>query len=170
MSKFIAASRQATELDKTRLLLETRIKEVKEESKVWAEVAAKAREEARELRNLNEELKTDVLEKDTRLDHLQKRNNELSALLEKAKEVAVAEFQTSKQFTDLLDKNYAAGFEDFRLDAAENFPNLDFSIIKLNLGAATSSLLQTSSEDVNIEDDASTLPPPANAKDDTPPA
>ena len=111
-----------------------------------------------------------VLEKDTRLDHLQKRNNELSTLLEKAKEDAVAEFQMFEQFTDLLDKNYAAGFEDFRLDAAENFPNLDFSVIKLNLGAATSSLLQTSSEDVNIEDDASTLPPPASAKDDTPPA
>ena len=59
---------------------------------MWAEVAAKAREEARELRDLNEELKTDVLEKDTRLDHLQKRNNELSALLEKAKEDTVAEF------------------------------------------------------------------------------
>ena len=59
---------RSNELGKTRLLLETRIKEVKEESKVWAEVAAKAREEARELRNLNEELKTDVLEKDTRLD------------------------------------------------------------------------------------------------------
>ena len=161
MSKFIAASRQATELDKTRLLLETRIKEVKEESKVWAEVAAKAREEAKELRDLNEELKTDVLEKDTRLDNLQKRNNELNALFEKAKEDVVAEFQTSKQFTDLLDKNYAAGFEDFRLDAVENFPNIDFSDIKLNLGAATSSLLQTSSEDINIEDDASTLPPPA---------
>ena len=159
MSKFIAASRQATELDKTRLLLENRVKEAKEESKVWAEVAAKAREEAKELRNLNEELKTDVFEKDTRLDHLQKKNNELSALLEKAKEDAVAEFQPSKQFTDLLDKNYAAGFEDFRLDAAENLPNLDFSTIKLNLGVATSSLLQTSSEDVNIED-----------KDDTPPA
>jgi len=161
MSKFIAASRQATELDKTRLLLETRIKEVKEESKVWAEVAAKAREEAKELRDLNEELKTDVIEKDTRLDDLQKRNNELNTLLEKAKEDAVAEFQSSKQFTDLLDKNYAARFEDFRLDAVENFPNIDFSVIKLNLGAATSSLLQTSSEDVNIEDDASTLPPPA---------
>ena len=161
MFKFIAASKQATELDKTRLFLETRIKEVKEESKVWAEVAAKAREEAKELRDLNEKLKTDVFEKDTRLDDLQKRNNELNALLEKAKEDAVAEFQTSKQFTDLLDKNYAAGFEDFRLDAAENFPNLDFSVIKLNLGVATSSLLQTSSEDVNIEDDASTLPPPA---------
>ena len=96
MSKFIASSRQATELDKTRILLERRIKEVKEESKVWVEVAAKAREEAKELRNLNEELKTDILEKDTRLDHLQKRNNELSALLEKAKGDAVAEFQASK--------------------------------------------------------------------------
>ena len=73
MSKFIAASRQATELDKTRILLERRVKEVKEESKVWAEVVAKAREEAEELRNLNKELKTDVLEKDTRLDHLQKK-------------------------------------------------------------------------------------------------
>ena len=169
MTKFIAASRQATELDKTRILLEKRIKEVKEESKVWAEVAAKAKEEAKELRNLNEELKTEVLEKDTRLDHLQKKDNELNALLEKAKGDAVAEFQASKQFTDLLNKNYAAGFEDFRLDAAENFPNLDFSAIKFNLGAATSSLLQKSSEDVNIEDDASTLPP-ADAKDDTPPA
>ena len=96
MSKFIASSRQATKLDKTRILLERRIKEVKEESKVWVEVAAKAREEAKELRNLNEELKTDILEKDTRLDHLQKRNNELSALLEKAKGDAVAEFQASK--------------------------------------------------------------------------
>ena len=143
---------------------------MKDESKVWAEVATKAREEAKELRNLNEELKTDVLEKNTRLDHLQKRNNELSALLEKAKGDAVAEFQASKQFTDLLDKNYATGFEDFRLDATKNFPNLDFSSIKLNLGVATSSLIQTSSEDVNIEDDASTLPPPADVKDNAPPA
>ena len=166
MSKFIAASRQATELDKTRILLEKRIKEVKKESKVWAEVAAKAKEEAKELRNLNEGLKMDILEKDTRLDHLQKRNNELSALLEKAKGDTVAEFQASKQFTDLLDKNYEARFEDFRLDTVENFPNLDFNAIKLNLGAATSSLLQTSSEDVNIEDDASTLPPLADIKDD----
>ena len=41
MSKFIAMSRQATELDKTRILLEKRINEVKDESKMWAEVAAK---------------------------------------------------------------------------------------------------------------------------------
>ena len=71
MSKFIAASRQVTNLDKTRILLEKRIKEVKDESKTWAKVAAKAMEEAKELRNLNEELRTDVLENDTRLDHLQ---------------------------------------------------------------------------------------------------
>ena len=43
---------------------------MKDDSKVWAEVAAKAKEEAKELQNLNKELKTDVLEKDTRLDHL----------------------------------------------------------------------------------------------------
>ena len=73
MSKFITASRQATDLDKMRILLEKRIKEVKKESKVWAEMAAKAREEAKELRNLNEKLKTDALEKDTCLDHLQKK-------------------------------------------------------------------------------------------------
>ena len=133
-------------------------------------MAAKAKEEVKELQNLNEELKTDVLEKDTRLDHLQKKNNELSALLEKAKGDAVAEFQASKQFTDLLDKNYAAGFEDFRLDAAENFPNLDFNSIKLNLSAVTSSLIQMSSEDVNIEDDANTLPPLVDPKDNAAPA
>ena len=46
------------------------MKEVKDESKVWAEVAAKAKEEAKELRNLNEEQKMDVIEKDTRFDHL----------------------------------------------------------------------------------------------------
>ena len=41
-----------------------------EESKKWVEVAEKAKKKATELQNLIEELKTDVLEKDTRLDHL----------------------------------------------------------------------------------------------------
>ena len=146
MSKFIAASRQATDLDKTRVLQERRSKEVKDESKQWVEISAKAKEEAKEQQNQIEELKTDVIEKDTHLDHFQKRNDELSALLKKAKEDAVAEFKASKQYTDLLDTNYAAGFEDFKMDAMENFPNIDFSSIKLNLsGAPTSSLLQTSS-------------------------
>ena len=171
MSKFIAASRQATELHKTRILLEKRVQEVKEECKKWAEVAAKAKEGTKTLENHIEELKTDVREKDTRLDHLQKRNNELSALLKKAQGDAVAEFKASKQFTGMLDRNYATGFEDFRMDVIEKFPNIDFSSIKLNLsGAATSSLIQTSSEDINIEDDASTQPPKDAPTTDTPPA
>ena len=81
MSKFIAMSRQATELDKTRILLETRIQEVKDKSKKWAEMAAKAKDDAKELQNLVKELKTDAIEKDTHIDHLQKRNDKLSTLL-----------------------------------------------------------------------------------------
>ena len=171
MSKFIAASRQATDLDKTRILLEKRIKEVKDEIKWWAEVSAKAKEETMELQNQIEELKADAIEKDTHLDHFQKRNDELSAFLKKAKDGAVAEFKVSKQYTDLLDTNYAVGFEDFRMDTVENFPDIDFSSIKLNLGGApTSSLLQTSSKDVNIEDDATTQPHQDNQNTNVPPA
>ena len=138
-----------------RILLETRIQEVKGDCKGWAKVATKAKDEAKELQNLVEELKADIVEKDIRLDYLKKRNDGLSTLLNKAKEGAVVEFRASKQFTDLLDTNYTTGFEDFYMDAMENFLEVDFSSIKLNLGAA-SSLLQTSSEDVNIEDDATT--------------
>ena len=105
-----------------------------------------------------EELRANIVEKDACLDHLQKRNDELSILLNKAKEDAVMEFRASKQFTNLLDTNYTTGFKDFHMDVMENFPEVDFSSIKLNLGATTSSLLQTSSEDINIEDDATTLP------------
>ena len=89
MSKFIGASRQATGLDKTRILLETRIQEVNEESKKWAGVAAQAKEKTIELQKLIEELKTNAAEKGTCLDHLQKKNDELSFLLSKAKEDAM---------------------------------------------------------------------------------
>ena len=41
------------------------------------------------------------------------------------------------------------------MDAIESFPGVDFDSIKLYI-AAESSLLQTSSENVNIKDDAST--------------
>ncbi|XP_065620318.1 uncharacterized protein LOC136067574 [Quercus suber] len=159
MSKFIAASRQATGLDKTRILLETRIRELKEEAKQWAEAAAKTTEEAKGLQALVEELKANAAEKDARLEDLQRRTDEQSILLSRAKEDAVAEFKASKQYTDALDTNYAAGFEDFRIDAAERFPDVDFSSIMLNLNpATTSSLLGLDSEDANIEDDATTQP------------
>ena len=170
MSKFIVASRQATGLDKTRILLETRIQELNDESKKWAEVAAKAKEKGKELLNLIEELKTDVVEKDTRLDHLQKKNDKLSTLLSNAKVDVVIEFRSSNEYTKLLDANYAAGFEDFRMEAIENFPEVDFSSIKLNLTAATSFLLQASYEDVNVEDDATTLPPKDDPKVNAPSA
>ena len=109
--------------------------------KKWAGATAKAKEEVTEHKKLIEELRTDALEKDTRIDHLQKMNDELSARLSKAKEDAVAEFKSSKVYTDTLDRNYATGFEDFKMDAIENFPEFDFSSIKLNLAAATSSLI-----------------------------
>ena len=169
MSKFIAASKQATGLDKTRILLEARIRELNDESKKWAEVVASAKEKRKELQNLVEELKADAVEKDTRLDHLQRKNDELSTLLSNAKVDAVAEFKSSNEYTKLLDANYAAGFEDFRMEAMENFPEVDFSSIKLNLAAATSSLLQASSEDANVEDDATTLPPKDDPKANAPP-
>ena len=109
--------------------------------KKWAEFAANAKEEVIEQRKLIEELRTDALEKDTRIDHLQKMNDELSTRLSKAKEDAMAEFKLSKVYTDVLDRNYAAGFEDFRMDAIENFPEVDFSSIKLNLATLTSSFI-----------------------------
>ena len=145
-------------MDKTRILLETRIQEIRDECKKWAKVAAKAKEEVTKQQNLIGELRTNIAEKDTHLDQLQKKNEELSTLLSQAKEDAVAKFKASNEYTDHLDEHYAAGFEDFRMDAMENFPEVDFSSIKLNFTAATSSLIHTSSEDVNIEDDATTQP------------
>ncbi|XP_075659323.1 uncharacterized protein LOC142629251 [Castanea sativa] len=147
MSKFIAVSRQATEMDRTRVLLEKRIEEVKNDCRTWAEVANKAKDEAEEFKALVGELKSDTARKDERLELLQKENDELNLLLKKAKDEAVEEFKASKEFTDLMDTNYTTGFEDFRMDAMDNFPEVDFSTIKLNLAAATSSLVHTGSDD-----------------------
>ena len=118
-------------------------------------LTAKAMDEVRELKNLVEEFKTNAVENGTHLDHLQKGNDELHALLKKAKEDTMEEFKASNQFTVLLDGNYTTGFEDFRMDFEEHFSEVDLSSIKLNIGTA-SSLLQTSSKDVNIKDDATT--------------
>ena len=131
MSKWIAASRQATGLDKTRVLLETRIRELNDESKKCAKVAATAKEKGKELLNLVEELKADAVEKDTRLDHLQRKNDKLSTLLSNAKVDAVAEFKSSNEYTKLLDANYAAGFEDFKMETMET--SLKWTLTPLSL-------------------------------------
>ena len=81
----------------------------------------------------------------------------------------MAEFKSSNEYTKLLDANYATGFEDFKMEVMENFPEVDFGSIKLDLAAATRSLLQVSSEDANVEDDATTLPPKDDPKANAPP-
>ena len=72
MSKFMAASRQAYELDKTRVRLKVKIRDMEKESSCRMKERMKLEAEVKELKNLAEELKTDIVEKDTHLDHLQK--------------------------------------------------------------------------------------------------
>ena len=74
--------------------------------------------------------------------------------MEKAREEAVATFKKSDEYKNRLDSHYAAGYEDFRADAKEAFSDLDFDSLKIPL-ATESSLLPTSSDDVNVVDDAS---------------
>ena len=107
------------------------------------------------LKNKVEELKADNLEKDTRIVHLEGQVSEFASSLEKAREEAIAAFKKSDEYKNRLDSHYAAGYEDFSADAKEAYPDLDFNSFKLPL-ATESSLLQTSSEDVNIMDDANT--------------
>ena len=133
------------------------------ESSRRVEVKAKLKDEVKELKNLIEELKANAIEKDTRLDHLQKRSDELCTLLGEAKEVAIKEFKASNEFTVLSDRNYATSFEDFRMDILEHFPRKDFNTIKLCV-TVESFLLQMSSEEINVKDDASTQPAMDNTK------
>ena len=64
----MAASRQAYELDKTKVRLKAKIRDMEKESSCRMKLEA----EVKELKNLAEELKINIVEKDTRLDHLQK--------------------------------------------------------------------------------------------------
>ena len=97
-------------------------------------------EEVKELKNLVKELKADAVEKETCLDHLQKRSDELCTLLEEAKGATIKEFKASNEYTDLLDKNYAVGFEDFHMNALKLFLEIDFSPIKLHVVVESSFL------------------------------
>ena len=78
---------------------------------------------------------------------------EFVSSLEKAHGKAVAAFKKPNDHKKALDSHYAAGYEDFRANAKETYPELDFDSFKLPF-ATESSLLQTSSEDFNILDDA----------------
>ena len=157
----MATSKQATKMDYERVRLEAKIHDMEKESSRKTGERMKLEAEVEELKNFAKELRTDIVEKDTRLDHLQKQNKELRSSSKQAKVEVIKEFKSSKAFTNLLDTNYAVGFEDFHIDAVELYLEMNFDSIKLHT-AAESSLLQTSSEDLNVEDDAST---PFLAKD-----
>ena len=101
-----------------------------------------------------EEIKADVIEKDTRIAHLVGQVSGFASSLEKAHEEAILAFKKSDEYKNRLDSHYAAGYKDFRADAKEAFPNLNFDSFKLPL-TTESSLLQTSSKDVNKVDNAS---------------
>ena len=77
MSKFMAVSRQAYELDHTKVRLEAKIRDMEKESSCKTGERMKLEAEVEELKNLAEELRMDIVKKDTHLDHLQKQNGEL---------------------------------------------------------------------------------------------
>ena len=106
------------------------------------------------LKNKVEELKADAIEKDTRIAHLEGQVFGFASSLEKAREEAISAFKKSDEYKNRLNSQYAASYEDFRADAKEAFPDLNFDSFKLPL-ATESSLLQTSSKDVNVVDDVS---------------
>ena len=101
-----------------------------------------------------EELKADVIEKDTRIAHLEGQVSRFASSLEKAREEAILAFKKFDEYKNRLDSHYVAGYKDFRADAKKAFPNLNFDSFKLPL-TTESSLLQTSSKDVNKVDNAS---------------
>ncbi|KAK9998189.1 hypothetical protein SO802_017792 [Lithocarpus litseifolius] len=94
-----------------------------------------------------------AIEKETHIALLEGKISEFNSSLEKAREETIAAFKKSDEYKNRLDNHYTAGYEDFHADAKEAFPDLDFDSFKIPF-ATKSSLLPTSSEDVNVVDDA----------------
>ena len=104
-----------------------------------------------------EKFKANSIKKETRIIHLKVKVQGFTLSLEKAQKEAIAAFMKSDEFKNRLDRHYTAGYEDFRSDAKEAYPKMDFDSFKIPT-TIESSLLQTSFEDVNIMDDDSTEP------------
>ena len=62
-------------------------------------------------------------------------------------------FKKSDEYKNRLDSHYTAGYKDFRANVKEAFPELNFDTFKIPL-ITESSFLATSSEDVNMVDNA----------------
>ena len=161
MSKFYTATCQAKELCAEAKTAKEKAKELNNEillkkGKVIRLTDNFNRLQASEtkLKNEMEELKADVIEKDTRIAHLEGQVSRFASSLEKAREEAILAFKKFDEYKNRLDSHYVAGYKDFRADAKKAFPNLNFDSFKLPL-TTESSLLQTSSKDVNKVDNAS---------------
>ena len=161
MSKFYTATRQAKELATEAKTAKDKAKELSNEVLLKKGEVLRLTEDFNhlqgsetKLKNEVEELKADNIEKDTRIVYLEGQVSGFVSSLEKAREEAIASFKKSDEYKSRLDSHYAAGYKDFRADAKETFPDLDFDSFKLPL-AIESSMLQKSSEDVNVMDDAS---------------
>ena len=74
-----------------------------------------------------EELKANSIEKETRTNHLEVKCQGFTSSLEKAKKEAIVTFMKSNDFTNRLDQHYVVGYEDFRSDAKEAYPKMDFN-------------------------------------------
>ena len=85
------------------------------------------------LKNEVKELKADSVEKETCIVHLEGQISAFNLSLEKAREEAVTAFKKADEYKNRLDSHYAAGYEDFRADAKEAFPDLDFDSLKIPL-------------------------------------
>ena len=169
MSKFYTTSTQAKELCDGAKAAKEKNKELANEVLLKkGEVIKQSKEVTRllaietKLKNEVEELKADYVKKESRISHLEVKVQELTSSLKKVKEEAIAAFMKSNDFTTCLNRYYAIGYEDFCVDAKETYPEMDFDSFKIPT-TTESSLLPTSSEDVNIVDDAPTEP----AKDAT---
>ena len=156
MSKFYTATCQAKELAAEAKTANDKAKELNNEVLLQKGEVLRLTEDFNrlqgsemKLKNEVEELKADNLEKDTRIVHLKGQVSEFASSLEKVRKEAIAVFKKSDEYKNLLNNHYAAGYEDFRADAKETYPDLDFDSFKLPL-ANESSLLQMSFEDVNI--------------------
>ena len=160
MSKFYTATCQAKELAAETKTANDKAKELNNEVLLKKGEVLRLTEDFNhlqgsetKLKNEVEKLKADNIEKDTRIVYLERQIAEFVSSLEKASGEAVAAFKKSDEHKKALDSHYTAGYEDFRANTKETYPELDFDSFKLPL-ATESSLLQTSSEDVNILDDA----------------
>ena len=161
MSKFYTATCQAKELAEEAKTAKGKTEELNKEVLLKKGEVIRLKDDFNrllasetKLKNEVEELKADAVEKDTRIAYLEGQASEFASSLEKAREEAIAAFKKSDEYKTRLDSHYAAGYEDFRADAKEAFPELNFDSFKLPL-ATESSVLATSSEDVNVVDDAS---------------